>query len=104
MLVAVGKNEHLRALEVLGFDVNILPSEYSIEEVLSKILGARVALVEEDVYRSIESRLRRVSEGQKYPPLIVVIPSEGSEATHRLKDLYELLSRAVGVKLKVKGP
>lgn len=104
MLVAIGRSKHLKALEVLGFDVNILPDTYTSEDVLSKILSAKVALIEEDVYRSVKNRLRRVSEGQRYPPLIVVVPSEKSEVTHRLKDLYELLSRAVGVKLKVKGP
>jgi len=101
MLLAVGKGKELESLRVLGVRVILLDEESDVRKVLEEILRSRAVVIEEDLYREMRSKLRRALEGVKYPPLVVVVPSPGREGTERLKDLYNLLSMAVGVKLKV---
>lgn len=102
-VTAIGSTETVEPLRLLGFDVIRVHgglSQEDVEMIVSKILESRVALVENEIYSTVKDRLRQVLPLVKEPPLLVVIPSSEKASTGRLEELYNMLSLAVGVRLK----
>jgi vacuolar-type H+-ATPase subunit F/Vma7 len=102
-VIAIGASPSIDALRLLGFEIFKVagkPSKTEEDEILSKILESKVALIEGEIYVIIADRLRQAMGYLKEPPLLVVIPSLEKTATHRLEELYSKLSMAVGVRLR----
>ncbi|AKG38832.1 hypothetical protein MA03_05520 [Infirmifilum uzonense] len=102
-VVAIGATETIDPLRLLGFEVikvSEKPSQEEEEAIISKILESKVAMIEGEIYALISNRLSEVMAVMKEPPLLVVVPSSSKASTHRLEELYNKLSLAVGVRLK----
>ncbi len=100
MLIAIGRSGNVHSLKVLGIRVISL-DEVDSHTLMERIREASAVIIEEDVYKEYEDRIKRVFKEMRYPPLIILVPGFGKTKTERLKDLYETLSTAVGVKLKI---
>ncbi|MEZ0345188.1 MAG: hypothetical protein ABWK01_01380, partial [Infirmifilum sp.] len=90
-------------LRLLGFEVIKVsdnPSETEEEMILSKILESKVAVIEGEIYLNVKDRLSQLTAVMREPPLVVVVPSSSKTSTHRLEELYNKLSLAIGVRLK----
>ncbi|HFC49672.1 MAG TPA: hypothetical protein ENJ59_02960, partial [Thermofilum sp.] len=104
-VIAVGSSFEIDALSMLGFDVMKMPellSEDDIHHVLGRILTSRLVVLEEDVYVQVKERLREILETARRPPLVVVVPTLKRGETYRLEELQNMITRAVGVRLKWK--
>jgi len=102
-VVAIGASPTIDALRLLGFEIFKVPEKIGKteeDEIMSKILESKVALIEGEIYANLSERLGRTLSYLKEPPLLVVIPSSEKASTHRLEELYGKLSMAVGVRLK----
>ncbi len=101
--VAIGASPTIDSMMLLGFKVIKVPEklgETLQEEVLSAVLESKVVVIEEPVYAQVSDRLSKLFSYVKEPPLLVVVPSHEQPSTHRLEELYQKLSYAVGVRLK----
>jgi len=103
-LVAIGSSGVIEGLSIMGADVLIVDNPKKDEEVLVKVMEAvsryKAVIIEEDVYQAVKGKLETLLSGMRYPPLVIVIPGIRGKGTSRLKDLHELLSTAVGVRLR----
>ncbi|MEM0494920.1 MAG: V-type ATP synthase subunit F [Thermofilum sp.] len=102
-VVAIGSTPTIDSMRLLGFEVVMVPeklSESVEEEVISKVVESRVVIIEEPVYSQVSGKLRRLFTFLREPPLLVVVPSMKQPSTRRLEELYQLLSYAVGVRLR----
>jgi len=102
-VVAIGSTPTIDALRLLGFEVVKVPEklrEGEDEELVAKIFESRVVVIEEPVYSQVSGKVHRLMQLVKEPPLLVVVPSMRHPSTRRLEELYQLLSRAVGVRLR----
>jgi len=101
-IIAVGKSSTIESLKSLGIDtctVKSLDEETSLK-VCEKIFSANVVIIEEDLYNSLKPKISVIASGMKNPPIFIIIPGPEAKETSRLKDLYAVLSKAVGVKLR----
>lgn len=104
-VIAVGSSFKIDALSMLGFEVIKVPellSEDSLHQVLGRILTSRLVVIEEDIYNQVKERLQEVLETTRRPPLVVIIPTLKRGETYRLEELHNMISHAVGVRLKWK--
>jgi len=101
-IIAVGKGHAVESLKLLGFDVCKVRelSEDEAMKVCEKALEAKAIVIEEEVYKAFKHKINLVTSGMKNPPVLIVVPSIETRETSRLKELYSLLSQAVGVKLR----
>lgn len=102
-VIAVGSTPTIDSLRLLGFEVVRVPEklrEEEIEELVARIMESRVVVIEEPVHSQVSGKLHRLLSLVKEPPLLVVVPSMRQLSTRRLEELYQLLSRAVGVRLR----
>lgn len=101
MIVAIGKTEEISSFRILGARVIILEDDQrNLDMVFESALGSRLVIIEEELYTEIEKDIKRLVSGMKNPPLFMIVPSSKGGETRRLKNIYELVSRAVGVRLK----
>ena len=104
-VIAVGASFEIDALSMLGFEVIKTPellSEDDVHHVLGRILTSRLVVLEEDLYVQVREHLEEVLETTRRPPLIVIVPTLKRGETYRLQELHNMISRAVGVRLKWK--
>ncbi|MCD6208974.1 MAG: hypothetical protein J7J67_02155 [Thermoproteales archaeon] len=104
-VIAVGSSFEIDALSMLGFEVIKAPellSEDDIHHILGRILTSRLVVLEEDVYVQVKERLQEILETTRRPPLVVIVPTLKRGETYRLEELHNMISRAVGVRLKWK--
>ena len=100
-LKVICRDEVLEALRYLGFKIALVKTESeALKEFLEELGRESIIVIEEELFDKIKDKLRIYLAEVKYPPYIVIIPNSKRPTTHRLKDLYELMSKAVGVKLK----
>lgn len=102
-VIAIGATPTIDAMRLLGFEVLMVPEklpESVQEEVISKVVENRVVIIEEPIYAQVGEKLRKLFSILREPPLLVVVPSMKQPSTRRLEELYQLLSYAVGVRLK----
>lgn len=102
-VVAIGATPTIDSMRLLGFEVIMVPEKLPDtmeEEVISKIVESKVVVIEELVYSQISGKLRKFLSLLREPPLLVIVPSMKQPSTYRLEELYQLLSYAVGVRLK----
>jgi len=100
MIIAVGRSKSLELLRILGVEVRCVEDK-DFKCLSEEIRGSKAVIIEEDVYREYEDSIKRLFKDMKYPPLVVVIPGREGRETERLKDIYNMLSVAMGVKLKM---
>ena len=102
-IIVLGIDKTLENLNVIGANVYIL-TPTNLDEVLNKlseiIEGAKVIIVEEGVPDEAMKKLTTLMSEVKRPPLLVTIPSLKHPRTSKLESLYEILSKAVGVRLR----
>jgi len=103
MIVAITRSRYLESLKALGINAIVTngTGEQLWEKIHDNIAEYKALIIEEDLYKSIETKLKRYFQGLRYPPLLIIVPNAGERRSARLKDMYEYLSTAVGVKLKV---
>lgn len=104
-VIAVGSSFEIDALSMLGFEVIKVPellSEDNLHHVLGRILTSRLVVLEEDIYVQVKERLQEVLVTTRRPPLVVIVPTLKRGETYRLEELHNMISRAVGVRLKWK--
>jgi len=104
-IVALGVDRSIEALKILGVKVYLLSKgieEQEKAEAIDLILKSRVVIIEEEIYNVISNMLEQILSGVKRPPLLIVVPSLRNRKTTRIQELYELVSKAVGVELKWK--
>lgn len=102
-IIVLGINKTLENLNVVGANVYIL-TPTNLDEVLNKlseiIEGVKVVMIEEGVPEKVMKKLTALMSEVKRPPLLVTIPSLKHPRTSKLESLYEILSKAVGVRLR----
>ena len=104
-LLAIGSSLELDALSTLGFEVmkiSKILSEDEREEILGRVVTSKLVIIEEEIYKQLKDRLRDLLKILHSPPLIVVVPTLEKNKTYRLEELHDIISHAVGVRLKWK--
>ncbi len=102
-LVAIGTSGGIEILNMLGFEVIMVPETLTKDkarDITGRILTSRITIIEEEIYKALKNDLKQLLALSKKPPLLVVIPSPEKGETYRLEELYNMISRAVGVQLK----
>jgi len=102
-IAAIGSSKLVESFSIIGARTVIVDdpkSEEGLAKVMEAIANYKTVIIEEEVYSNVKEKLESVLSGMRYPPLIVVVPDLKNRGTSRLKDLHELLSVAVGVRLK----
>ncbi|RLE73484.1 MAG: hypothetical protein DRJ37_00080 [Thermoprotei archaeon] len=103
MIIAITRSRYLESLKALGIKAIVTneTGEQLWKKLRNHVAEYKALIIEEDLYKSIETKLKRYFQGLRYPPLLIIVPNVGEKQSTRLKDMYEYLSTAVGVKLKV---
>jgi len=103
-VVAIGDHYFVTALRLAGVDqrevIDVSEAEQIIDE-LVKEEKCKVLIVSEDL--ALQLRRKRedlLRERQNYP-VFAIIPGFNGAVGERVKEIHQLISQAVGVKLKL---
>lgn len=102
-IAAIGLSKLVESFSIIGAKAVIIDdpkSEEGLAKIMETIANYKTVIIEEEVYANVKEKLESILSGMRYPPLIVVVPDLKNRGTSRLKDLYELLYVAVGVRLR----
>lgn len=98
----IGRRALTYAFTLIGISAYVINDLSEAENFFEKLVKANISvlILEEDVYRHL-CELGVYKPGSLVKPILMVIPSlKGSEG-YRLRELYDLISQAVGVKLEL---
>jgi len=100
--MVISVNECARAIELIGAECNVVSTQSEAERAFSEAILKRypIIIIDEDVSEMISEFKAKMLKDLREPPIIVVIPSFRKPKGLRLSQLYSLISKAVGVKLK----
>jgi vacuolar-type H+-ATPase subunit F/Vma7 len=102
MIAGLSLDERIRILELVGVECYVAHNDDDaltlVRQLLKKI---DVLIIDEDLYAKISQTIRRESENLRKSPLVVVLPSFSGPKHIVLKELKELISKAVGVELSI---
>lgn len=99
----IGRRELAYAFNLIGIDTYVIDELSEAKVTYEKVVekgNIDVLILEEQIYKYLrELNIHKI--GNLIKPVILVVPNiEGSEG-FRLKELYNLISQAVGVKLEL---
>ncbi len=101
-LVVISMSEVARVFELIGADCVIVRNTdeaiKAFREALDK--GYDVLVLDEDVAELVEEMRVKIFREMKEPPAYMVIPSFTKMKGIRLNQLYNMVSKAVGVRLR----
>jgi len=97
--IVLGKDYSLDCLRALGFQVYIVKNQEDMERVIvERAYKASIIVIESELVNDLKNS--PLLSMMKRPPVLLIVPSLRNRETCRVKELYETLSRAVGIKLK----
>ncbi len=98
----IGRRELTYAFTLIGVSAYVIDDLSEAEDLFEELVKANISvlILEEDVYKHL-CELDVYKPSSLVKPILIVIPSlKGSEG-YRLRELYGLISQAVGVKLEL---
>jgi len=105
-IIFIGSQELAYAYALLGLEtittdnINNIKDLLRIYEEVIKREDVDVIVLEETLYRHLrENNIHK--PGSLIKPILLVVPGLGGSEGYRLKELYDLISQAVGVRLEL---
>jgi len=98
----VSNRPEAMVFSLVGVDYKIIEKHEDTKLILEEILrkGYKIVLVDEELAGDVYKVRERVFKDLKEPPLIVIMPSLSGIKSTRLEYLKDLVSKAVGARLK----
>lgn len=103
---ALGDAYFVTALRSVGVEGNIVQSSKEAEDAVDLLVAkgnCKVVVIPYNLAASLERKRDELSRRGAYYPVFVVIPGIDSVIEERTHRLYDLISQAVGAKLKLGG-
>jgi vacuolar-type H+-ATPase subunit F/Vma7 len=104
-VVSVGDSYFVTALRAAGVDGRVADSPKDAEEIVDTLVSegrCKVIIVPERVGSILERKRDELGKRGIYYPIFAVVPGlDGEIGKERTKRLYELISQAVGARLKL---
>jgi len=93
------------AFKLVGAKAFPVSSPQEAREKLRRVLEGeyKVVVLTEEVASMVKDERRRIAASGEVVPVFVVVPSFKGHENLRLKELHDLISQAVGAKLKLEG-
>jgi len=105
-VVALGDKYFVTAFQLAGARGVIVEDKDKVADMVSRLVEegeAKIIVLPEDYAVKIRKiRQQRLMSRDVYP-IFVVVPGLGGGVNERLREIYTLISQAVGVKLKLEG-
>ncbi|MGQ9780726.1 MAG: V-type ATP synthase subunit F [Nitrososphaeria archaeon] len=103
-VVALGDQYFVTALRLAGVDQrkahDIREAERIIDELL-EVGECKVLIVPEELALKLKKKREDLFREQKIYPVFAIVPGFGGAVGERVKEIHQLISQAVGVKLKL---
>jgi len=101
-LVVISTNECAKIFELIGAKCSVVKNQREAETAFMEALTVHpsIIMVDEEVSEMISEFKERLFKDLREPPVIVIMPSFAKSRGSRLSQLYDLIGRAVGVKLR----
>lgn len=103
-VVALGEPYFVTSLRAAGVEGRVVQSTKEAEdavELLAKEGRCKVVVVSEGLAVKLERKRDDLARRGEYYPVFAVVPGLGVESEGRTHRLYQLVSQAVGAKLKI---
>ncbi len=105
-MIFVGDEILATAFKLIGVESKVAFDIIDAEKIINKILDEAMAdllIIPEDLYEKLVERHFKFRREGKEKPILAVVPGLRGATGRRLKDIYNLISQAVGVRLKLGG-
>ncbi len=106
-IVALGDKYFVTALRAVGVDGRVVHGTNEAEnlvDILVKEAKCKIIIVSEKVASNLDRKRDELAKYEIQYPIFAVIPGlDGGIGKERTQRLYELISQAVGAKLKLGG-
>ncbi|MCD6509063.1 MAG: hypothetical protein J7L11_01540 [Thermoprotei archaeon] len=101
-IVIISANECARAFELVGARCVIATDQSEAEMAFMEAITMHptIIVLDEDVAEMVSELQHKLFKDLKEPPMIAIIPSFTKARGTRLSQLYDMISRAVGVRLR----
>lgn len=103
-VVAIGDRYTITALRLAGVEgreVNSVDEAEAVIDQLVKDGKCKVLLVPEDLAIKLKRKRNELIRERRYYPVFAIIPGLGGAIGERTNEIYQLISQAIGVKLKL---
>lgn len=103
-VVAIGDQHFVTALRLAGVDRreahDIREAEQTIDELLERG-ECKVLIVPEELALQLKKKREELFRERKIYPVFAIVPGLGGAVGERVREIHQLISQAVGVKLKL---
>jgi len=103
-VVALGEPYFVTSLRAAGVDGRVVASAKEAEDAVEQLANegkCKVVVVAEGLAVKLEKKRDELARRGVYYPVFAVVPEMGKHPEERTRRLYELVSQAVGAKLKL---
>lgn len=103
-VVALGEPYFVTSLRAAGVDGRIVRDASEAEQAVEQLVNegkCKVIIVAEGLAVKLERKRDELARRGLYYPVFAVVPEMGKRSEERTRRLYELVSQAVGAKLKL---
>lgn len=103
-VVALGDRYFITALRAAGVDGREVRSQREAEEAVEALVGGgkcAVVIVADGLAAGLERKREELARRRVYYPVFVVVPEMDGRSEAKTGKLYELISQAVGARLKL---
>jgi len=103
-VVALGEPYFVTALRAVGVEGRVVQGAKEAEDAVELLVSegkCKVVVVSEGLAVKLERKRDELARRGEYYPVFAVIPAMGKEAEGRTRRLYQLVSQAVGARLKL---
>ena len=103
-VVALGEPYFVTSLRAAGVEGRVVQTAKEAEDAVDLLASegeCKVVLVSEGLAASLDKKRDELARRGEYYPVFAVVPGMGKEAEGRTQRLYQLVSQAVGARLKL---
>ncbi len=103
-IVAIGDRYTITALRLAGIEGKEVNNVHEAEEIIDQLVKdgkCKVLLVPEDLALKLKRKRNELIRERRYYPVFAIIPGFSGAVGERTNEIYQLISQAIGVKLKL---